>query len=577
MRSKLAMVAAGAMVAVAVLGACSKNTGTSNKTATVTKNVGGISTDPKDSEGPAAAVSGARKGGALHILQEADYEHLDPGRTYVVQAMAIEQEFARTLTMFRQDSNGKLVLVGDLATGPGTDVNGDCKEWKYTLKDGLKYEDGSAITAKDVAYAVSREFSLQIAEGPHYLQQWLANDANYNKKYKGPYNGGAAIAPGLSTPNDKTLIFKFAQPHCDLPFAVQLPSSAPVPQSKDTGASYDNHPFSSGPYKIQSYNKGSKLTLERNKYWDPNTDPIRHDYPDTIDVTFGATDVTQTQRLIADNGSDQNAVQEANVPQSLIEQVTGNSDLTSREVKGQTPFVYYLAVNTQHIKDLKVRQALAYAIDRKAVVQALGGSALATEGTTLESPTVIGWKNYDAYPYNPSKAKSLLGGKEVSIVYGYRNAQPYQRLAPVFQNMLQKAGFKVTLRAIDADSYFTELGRKNNGYDLYLTDWAADWPGGSAVMPVLTDGRTIQPNGNNVVSYYNNDSYNAKLDAAAKLPTNKSASTWADLDKEYATKYATVMPVYYLNGLSLVGSKVGGVFLSTSLGTPVFTNAYLKQ
>ncbi len=582
MRSRVAVAAVGALVVVAALGACSKNSGNdSNGNDHVTKNSGGVSTNPKDSQGPAPAVAGASKGGNLGILQETDFEHLDPQRTYVVQAMSAEQMFLRTLTMFRQDKNGKLTLVGDLATGPGKDLDGNkCKNWEYTLKDGLKYEDGTPITAKDVAYGISRSFSPQLSEGPHWLPQWLSDDASYNKAYKGPYNGGKDIADGLEVKGDKTLDLHFKSPHCDLPFAMQMPTSAPVPKAKDKGPNYDNHPFASGPYKIKTYTRGTKLILERNKYWDPKSDPIRHDYPDTVTYTFGDSDVTQTNRMIADNGADQTSVAQQNVPQSLVGKVTGDSSLKSRTIAGQTPFVFYLAINTQHVKDLKTRQALSYAVNRTALIQTLGGPALASPATTLESPTVIGWKNYDTYPGgaqgNVAKAKELLGGKHPKIVYGYRNNAVGQREAPAIQQALQRAGFKVTMKPVDATNYFTELGRKNNGWDLYISDWAADWPTGAAVMPVLTDGRTLQPSGNNVVSYFNSPDFNAKLDAAQKVPADQAGAKWAELDKEYS-KYATIIPMYYGRGLSLEGSKVGGVKISMTLGTNVYTDAYLKQ
>lgn len=582
MRSKVALVALAALVAATALGACTKNTGNEDVGSTsVHKNTGGISTNPADSQGPAPAVAGAKRGGTLNYLMEADFEHLDPQRTYVVQAMAVEQLFARTLTMFKQGKNGKLTLVGDLATGPGTDVNGDCKTWKYTLKSGLKYQDGSTITARDVAYGISRSYSPNLSEGPHYLAQWLSNSSDYNAKYKGPYNGGAPIAPGLKVQGDKTLIFNFKQPHCDLPFALQLPTSAPVPQSKDTGPNYDNHPFSSGPYQIKQYTRGTQLVLERNKYWDPKSDPIRHNYPDTINVTFGDTDVQQANRIIAENGSDQYAVAEDNVPQSLISRVEGDPSLSSRTITGQEPFVFYLAINTQHVKDLKERQAMEYAVNRKSLIQVLGGSALGTPATTLESPTTIGWKNYDAYPGgdtgNPAKAKKLLGGKHPTIVFGYRNTALGQRQEPAIVNALQRAGFKVVSKPIDDANYFTELGDKSNPYDLYLSDWAADWPTGSAVIPVLCDGRTIVPGkGNNVVSYYNNNAFDKEIDKASVLPADKSAPEWARLDKEYVSRYATVIPMYYSRSYAMEGSKVGGVYLSTDLGTSVFTNAYVK-
>src|ERR1044072_5552311 len=126
----------------ATLAACSKNTADSGERgAGVVARTGAISTDPKESQGPAPEVEGAQKGGTLKIIQQSDFEHLDPQRTYTVNSMAVQHLLVRNLTQFREDGKGKLTLVGDLAEDPGKDVNKDCKTWEYTLKKGVKYED----------------------------------------------------------------------------------------------------------------------------------------------------------------------------------------------------------------------------------------------------------------------------------------------------------------------------------------------------------------------------------------------------------------------------------------------------
>src|SRR3954447_21457993 len=115
-RRRAAVAAVSTAAVVRTLGgACSKNTGTGgavdnsdlNRTST-----GVIATDPKDSMGPAPAVPGAKKGGTLKIIREADYEHLDPQRNYTLPATALGQLMYRTLTAFREDGKGKLTLVG---------------------------------------------------------------------------------------------------------------------------------------------------------------------------------------------------------------------------------------------------------------------------------------------------------------------------------------------------------------------------------------------------------------------------------------------------------------------------------
>jgi peptide/nickel transport system substrate-binding protein len=578
MRIGRSVAALGAVVlTVGLAGACSKNTGTDSKPDASRTYHASISTDPKDSVGPAPAVPGASRGGTVHILQEKDYEHLDPQRTYVSNSGIIEQLFTRTLTAFTP-SGRNATLVGDLATNAGTDVDGDCKVWRYTIKKGMRYEDGSAITAADVAHGIARSFSPELSEGPHYIQQWLTGKQVYNADYQGPYNGGKALPPNL-TVSGSTLTFHFPQPHCDLPYAAAMAETVPVPASRDTGAKYDRHPFSSGPYKIASYERDSKLVLVRNRYWDAKTDPVRHAYPDSVEVDLGASDVEQTNRLVADNGADRTALSTAQVPQSLIPQVQKNDGAMRRSLTGSNGFTFYFAINCERVTDPTIRKAMSYAVDRGAIVQVLGGEKAARPATTLLSPTVAGWQDFDAFPAgahgNLAKAKKLLNGRHPTLTYAYANSSVNQREAPLIQQMFQRAGFRVVLRPLDATSYNTALG-KHPPYDFYQTGWGADWPSGAATIPVLFDGRSIRANGNNDTAYFEQPSVDRRIDELNEMPAAKAGPQWSALEKQMISTYAPVIPLYYQQSFLLHGSKIGGALLS-STGAESFLNLYVKR
>ncbi|HEY3502905.1 MAG TPA: ABC transporter substrate-binding protein [Actinocatenispora sp.] len=580
MRPRVVLAAAGAVALAAALGACSKNTGdkgTDNDT--VNAQAGGIGT-AADSKGPAAAVTGAKRGGTIYLVQEKDFEHLDPARVYVNNAQVFSRLFTRQLTAFVDDpKTHKSTLVGDLATDPGKDTSGGkCTSWRFTLKDGLKYEDGSAITAADVAYGVARSFSPDLADGPHYIQQWLADSIqDYNKTYKGPYDGAPLVPPGVKV-DGRTITFTFKHPHCDMPYAASWGTTAPVPKAKDTKTRYDLHPFSSGPYKIETYNKDSRIVLSRNKYWDQNTDPLRHQYPDHFQVEIGPDAVTQTNRMMASNGTDAYGIMQASggVDPTLVKKVQSDASLANRTLSGYTQFVWYLAINNQRITDLKVRQALNYGLDKRAFIQALGGPAKGEPAGTLESPTTNGYQKYDQYPFNVDKAKQLLAGKHLKLVYAYGNTANGQKQATVIQSSLQKIGVQVVLKPIDAANYYTEISKNHNPYDLYLAGWGSDWPSGSTIIPPVFDGRTIIPVGNNDYSYFSNADVSKRIDEINLLAPDKAAPEWAKLDKEIMTKYAPLVPFYYQKEYTLIGTKVGGVALGLSSGWPEYTSAFAK-
>ncbi|AVT36788.1 ABC transporter substrate-binding protein [Plantactinospora sp. BB1] len=586
MRPRLAVAATSAalVLATSALAACSENTGENGDS----DNGGGkqftssIATDPKDSQGPAAEVSGAKPGGTLKLIQEEDFEHLDPQRTYTFFGMSIQQMFLRTLTVFKEDGNGNVLLVGDLATDPGKDVNKDCKTWEYTLKEGVKFEDGTPIRAADVAYGIARSFEESIDGGPTYIQEWLADNATYNANYKGPYTSGIDDVPGLVVRGDRTLIFNFAKPHCDLPFALSLPTSVPVPKAQDTRTEYDRRVVSSGPYKIKEYIKDTRFMLERNPNWDPKTDPLRHAYPDAIEVEIGPNDTAATERALASQGADQFAVAWDEVPQALVNQVLGDTSLGERALRKTAPSVWYLSINNERIKDVKIRQAIAYAIDKQGILATQGGDASGKLTHTLLADTTIGrtaYPNpYDGGPTgNPEKAKELLGGQKPKLVFMSRNSAFGQQTAPIVEQSLERAGFDVTVQYVDQPTHNPTARTRGNPYDIYLSNWAADWPSAVSTIPVLWDGRKLGPQGNSNVSYFNADDVNAEIDRVSNLPAGEAGPEWAKLDQMIMEKYVPVVPIYQDNTFLVTGSKVGGLIISEQFGTPVFYNAHIKQ
>ena len=137
--------------------------------------------------GPAPAIEGAVSGGTVRVLNDSDVAHLDPARVYVTDFNLVTNLISRTLTGYRQN-DGKVTLVGDLATNTGVTKDGG-KTWTYTLRDGVTWEDGSPITSADVKYGLERTFVPDYSEGPAYFQEWLTGSADFHKKYSGPYDG----------------------------------------------------------------------------------------------------------------------------------------------------------------------------------------------------------------------------------------------------------------------------------------------------------------------------------------------------------------------------------------------------
>ncbi|MEV6969152.1 ABC transporter substrate-binding protein [Hamadaea sp. NPDC051192] len=570
MRKTVKALAFGALaVGVALSAACTKNTGDSgtNKQAEAQKFI----VDYKgETVTPAPEVDGAKPGGTMTVVQEADFEHLDPTQIYVSNALNYSQLFYRTLTTYIETGKeGETVkLVGDLATNAGETTDGG-KTWKYTLRDGLKYEDGTAITSKDVAYTVSRSFGTFGAQGPQFLQHAL--DANYGKDggYQGP-TADKPYAPGISTPDDKTIIFSFATPHLEVPYLTAFPTTAPIPAAKDTKEKYEREFVSSGPYKRKEYVAGTKLVLEKNPNWDSKTDPLRHQYVDQWVFDMTADPKAQTDRLTAATGADAAAVMMDNVPPDQIPNVKGNAEVMKRVATGPNQYVYYLDINTTRVTDVDVRRALNYAFDRDAYIKALGGPDVADPATTIQSPVLPSYKKFDVYPSLPDghgdveKAKKLLEGKTVpKLTFCTSNTTANQQVAAVMVESFKRAGLEITTKFIERSAYYTTVGVKGVDCDLITAAWGQDYPDSESVLGTIMDGTKITAEGNNNYSYFNESTINDKLKTLREMQDRGAAAAlYGDLDEQIMRDFAPIVPLRYGRNFTIAGPNVGGTFLN---------------
>ena len=272
-----------------------------------------------------------KKGGDLRVLATSDCDSWDPARAYYANCIDMHRLLFHNLMTY-DSKPGPAAVVPDLATSQ-PEVNDNNKTWKYTLKDNIKFEDGTPVTSKDIKYGVQRAFANDVLSGgPTYVVQELAG----GDKYKGPYRNKQGLA-SIQTPDDKTIIFKLKRSFSDWNYVMAFPQSAPVPQAKDTGRKYTFKPVATGPYKFASYTPNKTLKLVRNTYWDPATDTERKALPDTVTITMGLEPNDIDNRIISNQGDvfqDQTGVQ-----QTAQARILTNPTLRKRSSNPVTGFV----------------------------------------------------------------------------------------------------------------------------------------------------------------------------------------------------------------------------------------------
>ncbi|MFD2353445.1 ABC transporter substrate-binding protein [Nonomuraea ferruginea] len=438
------------------------------------------------------------------------------------------------------------------------------KTWTFTLKDGVKWQDGTPITSEDVKWTIERMFAPFITQGPAYIQQWLTEE-DYKKAYEGPYDGKRLDA--IETPDEKTIVFTFKAPHADANYAFAMGGYAIVPKAKDTKEKYDKEPFSSGPYIIKSHTVDKSMELERNPHWDASTDPVRGAYPDVWKLEFGQENLQITDRLVADNGPDQQAFTfYAAVPPERLQQVLADESLADRRMVSPSPYGNYYYFNLDRVKDIKIRQAINYAWPSKQIQQTMGGPAAAALPTTiLNENTTVGYESYDLYGKaakpegDIEKAKQLLAESSdpnPTIVYAHNQTPVQEQITVVIKNALEKAGIKVVTKPLDRKTYYDSISQTKNEFDLYWGGWGSDWPSGSTVMPIIFG--PVSDGGQNM-THLRDPELDAKMKEISENPDIDAANAaWMALDKEIQEKHAPLVVAENRIGTWLHGSKVGG-------------------
>ncbi|MFE1752435.1 ABC transporter substrate-binding protein [Streptomyces anandii] len=553
----------GASLALALLGACTGHTDDDGSE----KQRPGVSTG--------TVIGGTpKKGGTLTVLSDQDFAHLDPARNWVMPTMDFGSRLLyRTLTTFKS-APGKAgsEIVPDLATDLGRPSDGG-RTWTFTLKPGLKYEDGTPIRAQDVKYNVERSFAPDLAGGPDYAQRYLAGA----KGYTGPLQG--KHLDSIRTPDDRTIVFRLRRPVAEFSYTVTLPTFSPVPASREKGVQYDLRPFSSGPYRIDTYERGKKLVLVRNPHWDPATDQVRKAYPDRIVVQQGLKRGQIDDRIIASSGADASAVEWSDMDPASIAKVLPRPEVKKRLAAERTGCTDMLALNTSRapFDNLKLRQAMQYAVDKSAQVTANGGPALNDIATGYLPPSLTGVRRAD-FLYGRSatgdveKARKLLaeGGRPSGFAATITVSTGDKTRAEALQQSLSRVGVRLRIQTVDPSVYYDTIGDTEHAPDMAISGWCPDYPSGSTFLPFVFDGRTIREKGNQGnVSQFRDKAVEKRMDEiAAMSDAGRANQAWIDLDPTIQRKSPAV-PLLWPRKPLLAGDNIAGAF-----GHPVWTGQF---
>lgn len=540
-------------------------------------NTGGGGTDP-GAEG--------FKGGTMTVYHVNDVEHLDPARNFVTDSNAIGKLLTRTLTEFKFDGKAnKTELKPDLAKEWKS--NDALDEWTFTLKDDLKYEDGTPVKAADIKYNVERSFSPDLSEGSPYPKEMIACQKGYIGPYSPAGNNGGKGCEAITAPDDKTIVFKLQRPVSEFDMVASMKNFSPVPQAKDTKTQYDAHPVSTGPYKIETYTRKKELVLVRNDQWKQETDELRTARPDKFIFKFGNDEAVVDQRLIANNTADQSSFSFSGIqPQNLPK--TNSANVKDRVVEGPDICRRYIAFNQQKplLKNQKLREALYYGLNRVEYQTARGGERLSAVVDSIVPESLEGYEADTIFQVPPTgdqaKAKQLLteaGYKGEKLTLGTADSGLATKAAEAAQASWKKIGVNVDIRKIPGDNYYSTQQNDDSATDLITAGWCFDYPSISSVIAPVLGPDTTSATPKAAQNNYGRSLVGFEKFKANSLIKDKAEATkaWSALYKELMQTAPLVPTVKDLN-VYVVGSNIDNAIPDPNTGgIPDLTQIGLKK
>lgn len=472
-------------------------------------------------------TSAGKQGGDLNFDETSYPDYLDPQLSYTVDGWEAEYNTYIPLLTFKHAAGkeGTEVVPGlakDLPT-----ISKDGLTYTFQLQPGLKYSDGTPVKASDFQSTMQRLFDVDSGGAPFFTG--IVGAADYQ-------SGKANSISGIKT-DDKTgkITIQLTKPNGQFLDELAIPFTAPVPPDTPAKDQTPNPPPSTGPYMISKSDPGHQFVLERNPEWAKTNEKLVPNVP-----TPHADKITET---VVKNLSSQTTQVEQNQADFMIDPPPTDripeveSKYPDRFRKEVTVSTYYFWMNTQQppFDDLKVRQAVNYALD-PAALQRIYGSLMSPTQQVLP-PNMPGYSKFELYPHDLNKAKQLIqqaNPSDKDITVWTDDEEPNDRAGAYLQDVLKQLGFNAQLKIVNGATYFTTLGDlKTPNLDIGFSDWFQDFPHPNDFFGILLNGEAIHPTNNNNFSQFDDKALNKEMDSLAqKQLTPDVEAQYADLDKK---------------------------------------------
>ncbi|MBR0560087.1 ABC transporter substrate-binding protein [Neokomagataea sp. TBRC 2177] len=511
------------------------------------------------------------RGGTLRLTADGPGGTLDPQINYGTQYMQVFVVMYDPLLVYRQ-APGKvgLEVVPDLAEEmPQISVDG--LTWRLTLRDGLKFSDGSPVEVEDVVASYRRIFQA----GSPTAASFYGNIEGAAECLKVPER---CLLPGVSgDPKTRVITFHLIHPDGEFTYKLAFPHAAIIPRTTPLHDLGMQTAPGTGPYRLTHYDPEHGMVLERNPFfhvWNPQAQT--DGFVDRIQYDFGLSDEAQVT-----------AVEQGQYDWMLDAKPADRLGEIGAKYTGQVHIepllgLYYLAMNNHEapFTDERVRRAVSLGVNRHAMTILFGGSAISEPLCQMVPHGIPGADLGMTCPQDVAEARRLVheaGADGASVTLVVPNRTVELGMGTYLRNALSQIGLNAQLRPITAglaDSYEQNTA---NHVQIALSYWFADYPSPSTFLDDLFGCDNYHPNVSvspNFTGFCDQHIQSLMDQAREQVEVAKANPLWEEAGRDIMAKMPGA-PMIQMKTVDFVSRRLGN-YTSTWLDHMVFSHVWVQ-
>jgi oligopeptide transport system substrate-binding protein len=492
---KGAALAASVGTLAMVLAGCGASTG------------GNSSNGTSSNQGSSGSAGKPVEGGKVTVDMIQNIRDLDPAFAYDSASWEIVSQLYDQLVTWKGDTTQIVPMAAEKY-----EISKDGLTYTFHLHKNMKFWNGDPVTAQSFIDEFYRVLAPKMGSGGEGFYEIIQGAAQYHA-------GKSKTISGLQAPDPYTLVIKLTKPQAFFLQTLTLPFASAVDkkfiESVGNHKVYEKNPtfdstqaMGSGPFELKTINSNQIILTKNPNYW--RTDSYGQKLPYLDKITFNINNNDQLDSMHFQQG--QTAWIGWNfggqgIPSSTYPQFMSNPNLKKLTMTSVQNSVEYVGLNTTYgpTKNKLVRQAIEYAIDKKALIKLDNGRG--KEANQPLPPGVVGYDNNLSpkaqYTYDPKKAKELLKKagypNGLTIDFYTENSNDRMKYSQAIQEQLAKVGIKLKIHSSSWGTFLnvTEAGKA----PMFLLGWIQDFPDASDFLNTLFN--SSQAPVNNSVNYKN--------------------------------------------------------------------------